>query len=75
MEQLVRVGQLLREVHEYHGYIHLKAVPGALPELLARAGQYADRLSTNIELPTAAQSLLGPAFRVTRDRGKLNLFR
>jgi putative DNA modification/repair radical SAM protein len=41
-------------VHHYNGYIHLKAVPGASPELLARAGQYADRLSANIELPTQA---------------------
>ncbi len=54
MEQLVRVAQLLREVHEFFGYIHLKAVPGASPALLAQAGKYADRLSTNVELPTDA---------------------
>lgn len=52
MEQLVEVGRLLREVHHYGGYIHLKAVPGASAELLEKAGRYADRLSVNVELPT-----------------------
>ena len=54
MELLVRVARLLRETHLFGGYIHLKAVPGASPELLRAAGQYADRLSANIELPTDA---------------------
>jgi putative DNA modification/repair radical SAM protein len=50
MELLVRVARLLREEHLFGGYIHLKAVPGAAPELLHEAGRYADRLSANIEL-------------------------
>ena len=54
MERLVEVARRLREVHFYNGYIHLKAVPGASEELMARAGRYADRLSANIELPTQA---------------------
>ncbi len=52
MEQLVRTVRVLRTVHFYNGYIHLKAVPGASNELLAEAGKYADRLSANVELPT-----------------------
>jgi putative DNA modification/repair radical SAM protein len=52
MEQLITVGRLLREVHFYNGYLHLKAVPGASEEAMALAGKYADRLSANIELPT-----------------------
>ncbi|MDO5653247.1 MAG: putative DNA modification/repair radical SAM protein [Brachymonas sp.] len=52
MEQLVRVAQTLREGHGFHGYIHLKAIPNAAPELLALAGRFADRVSVNIELPT-----------------------
>jgi predicted DNA-binding helix-hairpin-helix protein len=40
MEQLVRVGQLLRDVHGYQGYLHLKAVPGASEEAIALAGRY-----------------------------------
>lgn len=62
MEQLVRVGELLRDVHNFGGYIHLKAVPGASPELLLKAGRVADRLSANIELPTEEEmARLAPA--------------
>lgn len=53
MEQLVRVARTLREVHEFRGYIHLKTIPEASPELIEAAGRFADRLSVNIELPTA----------------------
>lgn len=52
MEQVVRVAKLLREEHGFRGYIHLKTIPDAAPELLAEAGRYADRLSINVELPT-----------------------
>lgn len=52
MEEMVRVARLLREREKFAGYIHLKVIPNAAPDLLAEAGRYADRLSTNIELPT-----------------------
>jgi putative DNA modification/repair radical SAM protein len=52
MERLVEVARLLREQHEFQGYIHLKTIPEASPELIAAAGRYADRLSVNIELPS-----------------------
>jgi putative DNA modification/repair radical SAM protein len=54
MELLVRVAQSLREQHGFRGYIHLKAIPDASPELIAQAGRYADRLSINVEMPTEA---------------------
>jgi len=54
MEQVVRVARVLREEHGFRGYIHLKTIPDASPELLAEAGRYADRLSINIELPSEA---------------------
>jgi putative DNA modification/repair radical SAM protein len=54
MEQVVEVARVLREEHDFRGYIHLKTIPDASPELLQRAGRYADRLSINIELPTEA---------------------
>ena len=53
MERVVEVARVLREEHDFRGYIHLKTIPEASPELLAKAGRYADRLSINIELPTA----------------------
>ena len=54
MEQLVEAARILREEHEFRGYIHLKTIPDADPELIRRAGLYADRVSINVELPTAA---------------------
>ena len=53
MELLVAVAQQLRELHHFRGYIHLKTIPDASADLLAAAGRHADRLSINIELPTA----------------------
>src|SRR5919205_1723276 len=50
MEQLVLVARTLREEHEFRGYIHLKTIPEADPELVRQAGLYADRLSINVEL-------------------------
>jgi len=52
MEQMVSVARMLREKHEFNGYIHLKTIPDAAPELLEAAGRYADRLSINVELPS-----------------------
>ena len=54
MEQLVAVARALRTTHRFGGYIHLKTIPGAAVEILDEAGRYADRLSVNVELPTAA---------------------
>jgi putative DNA modification/repair radical SAM protein len=52
MEQMVEVARQLRVSHEFAGYIHLKTIPEASPELIDAAATYADRLSVNIELPT-----------------------
>jgi putative DNA modification/repair radical SAM protein len=52
MEQLVEVARSLREDHDFRGYIHLKTIPDADPELVRKAGLYADRVSINVELPT-----------------------
>ena len=53
MEQVIEVARTLRRAHRFGGYIHLKAVAGASAALLAEAGRWCDRLSVNIELPTA----------------------
>jgi putative DNA modification/repair radical SAM protein len=52
MEQIVEVARGLREDHDFRGYIHLKTIPDADPELVRQAGLYADRVSINVELPT-----------------------
>ncbi|MBW7982039.1 putative DNA modification/repair radical SAM protein [Enterobacillus tribolii] len=51
MEKMLRVVKSLRQDHHFNGYIHLKTIPGASRELVLQAGQYADRLSVNIEIP------------------------
>ena len=53
MESLLRVARTLRETHSFRGYIHLKTIPDASPDLIRQAGLYADRLSINLEMPTA----------------------
>jgi len=54
MEQLAETARILREDHDFRGYIHLKTIPEADPELVHLAGLYADRVSINVELPTEA---------------------
>lgn len=54
MESMVRIAKSLRLDHGFKGYIHLKTIPNASPELQEEAGLYADRLSINVELPTVA---------------------
>lgn len=52
MEQMIEVVRILREEYGFRGYVHIKTIPEADPALIARAGELADRLSVNIELPT-----------------------
>jgi putative DNA modification/repair radical SAM protein len=54
MEQIVEVARSLREDHDFRGYIHLKTIPDADPDLVRQAGIHADRVSINVELPTVA---------------------
>ncbi|MDB5691279.1 MAG: putative modification/repair radical protein [Alphaproteobacteria bacterium] len=54
MERIVEVARALRQDHDFRGYIHLKTIPDADPELVRQAGVHADRISINVELPTAA---------------------
>ncbi|EHM02676.1 putative DNA modification/repair radical SAM protein [Acetobacteraceae bacterium AT-5844] len=53
MEQMMLVARMLRQQHGFTGYIHLKAIPEASPWLIEQAGLWADRLSVNLELPSA----------------------
>ena len=53
MEKMCEALELLRTEYHFNGYIHVKAVPGAPDDLIMRAGYLADRMSINLELPTA----------------------
>lgn len=54
MGDMARIAKSLRVDHGFRGYIHLKTIPDAAPELIKEAGLYADRLSINVELPQDA---------------------
>lgn len=61
MELIIRAVRRLREDYRFNGYIHIKAIPGADPALIEKAGTYVDRMSVNIELPTSdGLKLLAP---------------
>ena len=61
MELLYTVLYKLRHEHNFQGYIHVKAIPGADFRLIQMTGYLADRMSVNIELPTAESlRLLAP---------------
>ena len=49
---MLQVVKKLRLEENFNGYIHLKTIPGASPELIHEAGLYADRMSINLEMPT-----------------------
>ena len=44
---------LLRTKYHFNGYIHVKGIPGASTDLVEMVGYLADRMSVNLELPTA----------------------
>lgn len=54
MTDMVQIARKLRVEEGFRGYIHLKTIPDAAPELIAEAGLHADRLSINVELPSDA---------------------
>ena len=53
MRLLYETVKKLREEYHFGGYIHVKGIPGAAPELIEMTGWYADRMSVNLELPTS----------------------
>lgn len=53
MEMIYETVLRLRTVYHFHGYIHVKAIPGADPQLIQQTGFLVDRMSCNMELPTA----------------------
>ncbi len=61
MENIYKTLLLLRTKYMFGGYIHVKVIPGADPEIIKKTGFLADRMSVNIELPTTESlQLLAP---------------
>ncbi len=57
MDRMVRVARILRSREDYHGYLHLKVIPGSSDAAIEEALSVADTVSLNVEAPT------GRAFR------------
>jgi predicted DNA-binding helix-hairpin-helix protein len=55
MEKMLATIERLRLRDGYTGYIHLKLIPGASYDLIARAVELADRVSLNLEAPNQAR--------------------
>lgn len=53
MELIYEAVHKLRTLYRFQGYIHVKAIPGADPAIVQKLGMLADRMSVNLELPTA----------------------
>lgn len=76
MEQVVAVARSLRLEHGFKGYIHLKTIPEASPELIEEAGRHADRISINIELPRPVDlAALAPEKNLERISGLMGRVR
>lgn len=90
MELLYQTLYKLRTEYHFGGYIHVKAIPGASESLIEKTGYLADRMSVNLELPTAeGLKLLAPnksrkkiltpmrqvQLRMEENRNELTLYR
>jgi predicted DNA-binding helix-hairpin-helix protein len=56
-DKLLETADLLRNKHQFKGYLHLKIMPGAEQAQVERAMQLADRLSVNLEAPNEKRLL------------------
>lgn len=78
-ERMVECLRVLRDELQFNGYVHAKVIPGTSPELVDALGRLADRLSVNLELPSAASltrlcpekdraQVMGPMGQIRRQR-------
>lgn len=72
----------LRNIHHFFGYVHVKAIPGTSPEIIEKIGFLADRMSSNLELPTGEslkelapnkshKNIIRPMQQINQSRGHL----
>lgn len=53
MQLLYQTLYMLRFKYNFNGYIHIKGIPGASPDIIESIGYLCDRMSVNLELPTS----------------------
>ena len=51
-DKLIDTAEILRNKYHFRGYLHLKIMPGADRDQVARAMQLSSRISVNLEAPT-----------------------
>jgi putative DNA modification/repair radical SAM protein len=54
MGDMIETARLLREKHQFTGYIHMKVLPGSSLSDVRALAAHADRISLNLEAPTKA---------------------
>ena len=52
MDRMIAAVEIVRARYQFDGYVHLKLLPGATPDQIARAVQLGDRVSVNLEAPS-----------------------
>ncbi|MFH1403403.1 MAG: putative DNA modification/repair radical SAM protein [Candidatus Altiarchaeota archaeon] len=55
MERMLDTVRLIRGEYMFQGYVHFKILPGCSREMIRQAGEMADRLSINIEVPSKSR--------------------
>lgn len=61
MGLILKALKLLRHEYGFNGYVHVKLIPGAADELITAVAALADRVSSNLELPSEKSlALLAP---------------
>lgn len=76
MEKIYQALDILRNEYKFHGYIHVKVIPGADSALIHKTGLLADRMSVNIEQPTEQSlKLLAPQKSLPRLFAPMNQIR
>ncbi len=74
MDEMLATAELLRTKYQFHGYLHLKILPGTQAAQVARAVELADRVSVNLEGPTAERlAFLAPDKSMAELTGPLRL--
>ncbi len=58
MELLLKTLKILRYEYGFNGYVHVKLIPGSSEHLIKAVTKLADRVSSNIELPSEKSLIL-----------------
>lgn len=67
-DKLIKTAELIRNKHNYRGYMHLKIMPGAEKDQVRRSMELASRVSTNLESPSQHRlDALAPMKRFTAE--------